>query len=73
LKNQKPLPALLIDDAINHAIKKATVVSPDDKLKHAVAIMEKDRVWDLPVVSQGALVGLLHLHPATKALLKTFE
>jgi arabinose-5-phosphate isomerase len=32
--------------------------------------MEARRIWDIPVVDDdGRLLGLLHLHPAIKALL----
>ena len=67
---QKPLPAFFIDDAINQAIKNSFTVSSDMSLVDAVNLMEKKQVWDLPVVDNDKLIGLLHLHPAVKALLK---
>ncbi len=70
LKVQKPFSALLVDDALDHAILAPTIIGPDDTLVHAVEIMGLKQIWDLPVVSQdGNLVGLLHLHPAVKSLL----
>jgi arabinose-5-phosphate isomerase len=66
---QKPLPAFFIDDAINQAIKNSFTVSSDMSLVEAVNLMEKKQVWDLPVVDDNKLIGLLHLHPAVKALL----
>lgn len=70
LKVQKPLSALFIDDCIDHAILNPIVISPDGSLMEAINIMELHQVWDLPVVNeQGKLIGLLHLHPAVKALL----
>ena len=66
---QKPLPAFFIDDAINQAIKNSFTVSSDMSLIEAVNLMEKKQVWDLPVVDDNKLIGLLHLHPAVKALL----
>jgi CBS domain-containing protein len=70
LKVQKPLSALFIDDCIEHAIINPLVTSPDGSLKEAINMMEVHQVWDLPVVDdQGKLIGLLHLHPAVKALL----
>ncbi|OSM04436.1 putative CBS domain protein [Magnetofaba australis IT-1] len=70
LKDQKPFPALFTDDVIVHAVKKPTTVHPDDSLMQAIEVMEQKEIWDLPVVDEnGALCGLLHLHPAIKALL----
>jgi CBS domain-containing protein len=71
LKVQKPFSALLIDDALDHAILTPTTIRPDDSLVRAVELMEEKQIWDLPVVSiEGKLVGLLHLHPAVQALLR---
>ena len=70
LRDQKPLAAIFADDVENHMARKPTTVSPDTTLVDAVALMEDREVWDLPVVDGGnKLVGLLHLHPAVKALL----
>jgi CBS domain-containing protein len=69
LEVQKPLPAFFIDDAINQAIKKPFTVPSDMSLVEAVNLMEKKQVWDLPVVDDNKLIGLLHLHPAVKNLL----
>ena len=69
---QKPFSAFFIDDAIDHAIKNPAISSPIDTLSDAVQMMKKLQVWDLPVVDdRGVLIGLLHLHPAVEALLKT--
>ena len=70
LKVQKPFAALLVDDALEHAIRRPTTIQPSMTLKDAVVLMGEKKVWDLPVVnSEGVLVGLLHLHPAIQALL----
>jgi arabinose-5-phosphate isomerase len=70
LKVQKPFSALFVDDALDHAIQSPVCVRPDDSLIQSVGVMGDKQVWDLPVVDeQGRLVGLLHLHPAVKALL----
>lgn len=67
---QKPLSALFVDDALDHAILKPVTTSPSEGLGAAVEIMGSRQVWDLPVIDDdGRLVGLLHLHPAIKALL----
>ena len=71
---QKPIAALMSDDVINHAMTSPTTVTKDMSLKEAVGIMGQKQVWDLPVVtSDGTLAGLLHLHPAIKALMKDFS
>ena len=69
LSVQKPLSAFFIDDAIEHAILSPIVISPSNSLYEAVVLMDKKRVWDLPVVDNNKLVGLLHLHPVVDALL----
>lgn len=70
LKVQKPVAAFFIDDALDHSIRSPVTAAPDDTLKDSVTIMGEKQIWDLPVVDKnGFLVGLLHLHPAIKALL----
>ena len=70
LKIQRPIASLFIDDVIDHGIRKPFKVQPSDSLASAVELMELHQVWDLPVVDSSAmLVGLLHLHPAVKAML----
>lgn len=67
---QKPFSAFFVDDAIEHGIKSPKTISPESSLSSAVLDMGKFQIWDLPVVDdKGKLVGLLHLHPAIKALL----
>jgi CBS domain-containing protein len=71
LKIQKPFSAFFVDDSFDHAIRSPVTVKPDQTLEFAVKNMEEKQVWDLPVVDTfGMLVGLLHLHPAVKALLE---
>ena len=65
---QKPLAALMSDDVIVHAIK-STTVTASMSLQDAIDIMGKKQIWDLPVVDQGKLRGLLHLHPAINAII----
>ena len=70
LSVQKPMPAFFVDDAINQAIKNPITISSEASLSEGIIIMEENQIWDLPVVSDGELVGLLHLHSAIKALLQ---
>ena len=69
LSVQKPLSAFFIDAAIEHAILNPVVIYPSNSLYEAVVLMDKNRVWDLPVVDNYKLVGLLHLHPVVDALI----
>jgi CBS domain-containing protein len=71
LKSQKPFAALFIDDIIVHATSSFTSINDTSLLSDAVAIMEEKEIWDLPVLAaeDGKFVGLLHLHPAIKAVM----
>ena len=70
LKVQKPFSAFFVDDALAHAIRTPTTIEPSSTLIQGIELMEKKQIWDLPVVeSSGRLVGLLHLHPAIRAVL----
>ena len=70
LKVQKPFSAFFVDDALDHSIRSPIVISSNEMLRSAITLMERKQIWDLPVVENNALVGLLHLHPAVKALLE---
>jgi arabinose-5-phosphate isomerase len=70
LKQQKPFAQLFADDIVRHATRKPTTIDPAAKLAEAIELMEAKEIWDLPVVeADGTLVGLLHLHPAIKAVM----
>ncbi len=70
LKDQKPFPALFADDIQDHATINPAMISKDSPLAVAIALMEEKEIWDLPVVDEeNHLVGLLHLHPAIKAVM----
>ncbi|MGU9962183.1 MAG: CBS domain-containing protein [Candidatus Puniceispirillales bacterium WSBS_2018_MAG_OTU23] len=66
---QKPMAALMSDDVINHAVRTPMTVASTMPLKEATALMGAKKVWDLPVVDDEKLVGLLHLHPAIEAVM----
>lgn len=66
---QKPIAALMSDDVINHSVREPLTVSSSTSLTEAIAVMGTKKIWDLPVVDDGKLMGLLHLHPALKALM----
>ena len=70
LKVQKPFAAFFVDDALMHAIRTPATITPSRTLIEGIELMGSKQIWDLPVVDQsGRLVGLLHLHPAIKAVL----
>ncbi len=71
LRDQRPFSALFADDVINHVVREPATTTADNGLGAAIKLMEEKGIWDLPVVdSKGCLTGLLHLHPAIKALLE---
>ncbi len=71
LKEQKPFPSLFADDIVRHTTKSPTTIGPEVTLVDAINVMEEKEIWDLPVVSNdGTFVGLLHLHPAIKSVMK---
>lgn len=70
LKSQKPLASFFVDDVLDHGTQTPLMIKDTDSLASAIALMEQYQVWDLPVVDRSSyLVGLLHLHPAVKALM----
>ena len=71
LAYQKPLASLFIEDILDYSSSNFKYVTPNMTLKEAIIIMGDDKVWDLPVInSTGKLLGLLHLHPAIKEVMK---
>ena len=65
LKSQKPLSALMIEDLKVICTKKPKTVNSNHSLKKAVNLMQKTKIWDLPVTDRKKkLLGILHLHNA---------
>jgi len=72
LNAQKPIASFFVDDVLDHGTHNPLRIKDSDSLASSVELMELHHVWDLPVVdSSSKLVGLLHLHPAVKALLQS--
>lgn len=70
LRSQKPLSALFADDIIDHARREFTSVSADTSIDDALNLLQEREIFDLPVLgADGQLQGLIHLHPALRALL----
>ena len=74
LKVQKPFSAFFVDDAAIHSISKPVCCKANDSLYTIISIMGEKKIWDLPVIDNDRkLLGLLHLHPAVKALIEKLE
>ena len=74
LQLQKPVSALLADEASRHGTSNVTTVAPHTALRDAVAKMGELGVWDLPVVElDGQLIGVLHLHPVVQELIQMMD
>ncbi len=70
LRVQKPLAALFVDETFNYSTTKFTSLNESTHLNEAVTIMERHKIWDIPITDKnGTLKGLLHLHPALKFVL----
>ena len=70
LRSQKPLSALFADDIIDHARREFTSVDPKTGIEEALALLQQREIFDLPVLDKnGNLEGVIHLHPALRALL----
>ena len=70
LKVQKPFSAFFADDVLIHTVREPITVKPTTPLVECVEIMGERQVWDLPVTDDNdILLGLVHLHPAIKAVL----
>ena len=71
LNVQKPFSALLSDDLIKHINKKPSKILSHNSLSTALRLMKKKLIWDLPVVDKNnLLIGMIHLHPIVKELIK---
>jgi CBS domain-containing protein len=63
LTRQNPLPALLVNKALEFSGKKPISIFSSTSTEDCLATMKKYRVSDLPVVSdQNVLIGVVHFH-----------
>ena len=62
--------SFFMDDSIEHAILSPRTIHINETLESAIKLMGDKKVWDLPVLDNGILKGLLHLHPLVDALMK---
>ncbi|MAD57062.1 MAG: CBS domain-containing protein [Porticoccus sp.] len=73
IKNQKPLSASLVDDVIKFCIENPKYINHDESLIDAINFMNKYQIWDLPVIKNDKVVGLLHMHSALEKLILNYE
>ena len=72
LQSQKPLSALFADDIIDHARTEFMSVDQHTGIAAALSLLQEREIFDLPVLSpDGKLEGVIHLHPALRALLES--
>ena len=70
LRSQKPLSALFADDIIDHARMQFSSVDQNTGIEEALTLLQQRVIFDLPVLDEnGGLEGVIHLHPALRALL----
>ena len=70
LRSQKPLSALFADDIIDHARMQFSSVDQNTGIEEALTLLQQREIFDLPVLDEnGGLEGVIHLHPALRALL----
>ncbi len=63
LTKQSPLPSLLITTAIEFGTRSPKTMLETEDLGLAIEIMDRNQIWDLPVLNKaGSLVGLLNRH-----------
>jgi arabinose-5-phosphate isomerase len=68
---QKPLSFFFMDDAILHAIVNPITITKEMSITEATNLMNKKKIWDLPVIENNCLVGMLHMHSLARALINT--
>jgi len=68
---QKPLSFFFMDDAILHAIVNPITITKEMSITEATNLMNKKKIWDLPVIEDNCLVGMLHMHSLAHALINT--
>ena len=67
---QRPLPSYFMDNVLKHCSKPPLKILEDENIEEALNIIEKNEIWDLPVVNKkDEIVGLLHLHNIIRKIL----
>ena len=75
IKIQKPFSALFVDDVLTHTNIKPLTIYENKKIIDGLKIMNKNKIWDLPVISKkNSLLGLLHMNNVLKKIIdSSFE
>ncbi len=72
IKIQKPFSALFVDDVLTHTNMKPITIYENKKIIDALKVMNKNKIWDLPVISKkGVLLGLIHMNSILKKIIDT--
>ena len=59
----------MVEDLSNICTRKPKQITSSLSLKKAINLMQKNKIWDLPVTDKhNKLIGLLHLHNALNHL-----
>lgn len=64
LNIHKPLSAILIQDIIEY-MKKNPISLKISEIKDksfVLSLMKKNKIWDIPIIENDKLIGLIHLH-----------
>ena len=62
LKHQRPFSSLLLESSIRFASKNPVIFESGMNTIDALSILQEKKIWDAPVVKNGKLIGLIHLH-----------
>ena len=62
LRHQRPFSSLLLESSIRFATKNPVTFESGMNINEALSILQEKNIWDAPVVKNGKLIGLLHLH-----------
>ena len=70
LSHQKPFPALFNDDVSTYMTKNPSVIQKSSSIFEAMNLINEKKIWDLPVVENKKLIGLVNLHTLVKYINK---
>lgn len=62
LRHQRPFSSLLLESSTRFASKNPVTFESGMNINEALSILQEKNIWDAPVVKNGKLIGLIHLH-----------
>ena len=62
LKHQRPFSSLLLESSMRFATKNPVTFKSGMNIIEALSILQEKNIWDAPVIKNGKLIGLIHLH-----------